>query len=58
MQLNRVMTLAVLITAAALSASAAKIKPVVVAIHTADGKDAGTVTLRPGSAEPSTCGWT
>jgi Cu-Zn family superoxide dismutase len=48
MQLNRVMTLAVLITAASLSASAAKIKPVVVAIHTADGKDAGTVTLRPG----------
>ena len=48
MQLKRVMMLAVLGTAAALSASAAKQKPVVVAIHTADGKDAGTVTLRPG----------
>jgi Cu-Zn family superoxide dismutase len=50
MQLKRTMTLAVLMTTAALSASAAKVKPVVVAIHTADGKDAGTVTLRSGKA--------
>jgi Cu-Zn family superoxide dismutase len=50
MQLKRTMTLAVLMTAAALSASAAKVKPVVVAIHTADGKDAGTITLRPAKA--------
>jgi Cu-Zn family superoxide dismutase len=50
MQRKRMMILAVLLTAAALSASAAKVKPVVVAIHTADGKDAGTITLRPGKA--------
>jgi Cu-Zn family superoxide dismutase len=48
MQLKRVLTLAVLMMAATLSANAAKQKPVVVAIHTADGKDAGTVTLRSG----------
>jgi Cu-Zn family superoxide dismutase len=48
MQLKRMMTLAVLMMTATLSASAAKVKPVVVAIHNADGKDAGTVTLRPG----------
>jgi superoxide dismutase, Cu-Zn family len=48
MQLNRIMTLTALMAAMAVSASAAKTKPVVVAIHTADGKDAGTVTLRSG----------
>ena len=48
MQFARMMTLSVLITATALSAGAAKVKPVVVVIHTADGKDAGTVTLHPG----------
>jgi superoxide dismutase, Cu-Zn family len=48
MQLNRIMTLTALMAATAVSASAAKVKPVVVAVHTADGKDAGTVTLRPG----------
>jgi Cu-Zn family superoxide dismutase len=47
MQLERTITLAVLMTAAAVSAGAAKVKPVVVAMHTADGKDAGTITLRP-----------
>jgi superoxide dismutase, Cu-Zn family len=40
MKLDRMIALAVLM-AATISASAAKIKPVVVAIHTADGKDAG-----------------
>jgi Cu-Zn family superoxide dismutase len=48
MQLNRMITLAVLMTATTISANAAKVKPVVAVIHTADGKDAGTVTLRPG----------
>ena len=48
MRLERVMTLGVFMAATALSAGAAKVKPVVVAIHTADGKDAGSVTLRPG----------
>lgn len=48
MQLERTMTLAVLMAATAISANAARVKPVVVAIHTADGKDAGTVTLSPG----------
>ena len=48
MQLERTMTLAVLMATAAISADAARVKPVVVAIHTADGKDAGTVTLSPG----------
>jgi superoxide dismutase, Cu-Zn family len=48
MQLGRMVTLAVLTTAAAVSAGAAKIKPVVVEMHTADGKDVGTITLRPG----------
>lgn len=48
MQLERVMTLALLMAATAVAAGAAKVKPVAVAIHTADGKDAGTVTLRPG----------
>jgi Cu-Zn family superoxide dismutase len=48
MQLDRMMTLAILMTAATVPANAAKVKPVIVAIHTADGKDAGTVTLRPG----------
>ena len=48
MQLKRMMSVAVLMGAATISASAAKAKPVVVAIHTADGKDAGTITLRPG----------
>jgi Cu-Zn family superoxide dismutase len=51
MQLERMMTLAVLITAAALTASAAKLKPVTVTMHTADGKDAGTITLRPGKRD-------
>ncbi len=48
MQLERMMTLAVVMAAVAASAGAAKVKPVVVAIHTADGKDAGTITVRPG----------
>ena len=48
MQLQRMTTLAVLMAAAAVGASAAKVKPVAVAMHTADGKDAGTITLRPG----------
>jgi Cu-Zn family superoxide dismutase len=47
MHLERTMAVAVLMTAAAVSAGAAKVKPVVVAMHTADGKDAGTITLRP-----------
>jgi Cu-Zn family superoxide dismutase len=49
MRLERMMTLTILMAAAGtIAAGAAKVKPVVVAIHTADGKDAGTVTLRPG----------
>ena len=48
MQLQRGMTLAVVMMAAAVAASAAKVKPVVVAMHTADGKDVGTITLRSG----------
>ena len=48
MQLARMMTMAVLMAAIAASAAAARVKPVVVAVHTADGKDAGTITLRPG----------
>jgi Cu-Zn family superoxide dismutase len=50
MQIERMMTLALVMMASAIAASAAKVKPVVVAIHTADGKDAGTITLRPGKA--------
>jgi Cu-Zn family superoxide dismutase len=41
---NRIMSVAMLAAAGALSASAAK--SVVVPMHTADGKDAGTITLR------------
>jgi Cu-Zn family superoxide dismutase len=48
MQGERIIRLAVLMAAAVLPAGAAKVKPVVVAIHTADGKDAGTITLRSG----------
>ena len=48
MQLERMLSLAVLMTATAIVAGAAKVKPVVVAIHTAEGADAGTITLRPG----------
>ncbi|HEY1580417.1 MAG TPA: superoxide dismutase family protein [Terracidiphilus sp.] len=48
MQLRQITVLAAMIAATVASASAAKVKPVVVMIHTADGKDAGTVTLRPG----------
>jgi Cu-Zn family superoxide dismutase len=48
MKVERMLTLAVLMAVTATTAGAAKEKPVVVAIHTADGKDAGTVTLRPG----------
>lgn len=48
MQLQRMMTLAVLMAAVAVGASAAKVKPVTVSMHTADGKDAGTITLRRG----------
>jgi Cu-Zn family superoxide dismutase len=48
MQFGRTTIVTVLMISAAIAASAAKVKPVVVAIHTADGKDAGTVTLRPG----------
>jgi Cu-Zn family superoxide dismutase len=47
---KRTMTLAMLLAATAVAASAAKMKPVVATIHTADGKDAGTVTLRPGKS--------
>lgn len=47
MQLQRKMTLAALMAAATMAANAAKVKPVVVVMHTADGKDAGTITLRP-----------
>jgi Cu-Zn family superoxide dismutase len=50
MVLKRSMTLAVLMAATAVAANAAKMRPVVVTIHTADGKDAGTVTLRPGKS--------
>ena len=49
MRFERMMTFTILMVAAGtIAAGAAKVKPVVVAIHTADGKDAGTVTLRPG----------
>src|SRR5689334_18690804 len=51
MQLERMMILAVLMASTAIRAGAAKVKPIVVAIHTADGKDAGTVTLRPGKKD-------
>jgi superoxide dismutase, Cu-Zn family len=51
MQLQRIMTVAVFTIAATVAASAAKIKPVVVAIHTADGKDAGTIVLRSGKRD-------
>jgi Cu-Zn family superoxide dismutase len=47
MQKMRMMAPGALMLAATLTASAAKIKPVVVPMHTADGKDAGTITLRP-----------
>ena len=50
MLLKRTITLAMLMAATAVAANAAKMKPVVVTIHTADGKDAGTVTLRPGKS--------
>jgi Cu-Zn family superoxide dismutase len=49
MRFERMMTLTILVAAAGtIAAGAAKVKPVVVEIHTADGKDAGTVTLHPG----------
>jgi superoxide dismutase, Cu-Zn family len=48
MHLKRTITPGVLMVAAALTASAAKVKPVEVRMHTADGKDAGTITLRQG----------
>ena len=49
MRFERMMTFTILMAVAGtIAAGAAKVKPVVVAIHTADGKDAGTVTLRPG----------
>lgn len=48
MHLKRTMAPGVLMVAAALTASAAKVKPVEVRMHTADGKDVGTITLRPG----------
>jgi superoxide dismutase, Cu-Zn family len=51
MKLERIIILATLMASAAAAGNAAKVKPVVVAIHTADGKDAGTVTLRPGKRE-------
>lgn len=50
MQLERIVALGILLSAAAIPAGAAKVKPVVVAIHTADGKDAGTITLRRGKS--------
>jgi len=43
---DKIMAVIALLAASALSA-AAKAKPVVVEMHTADGKDAGTITLRP-----------
>ena len=48
MQIERVIALGALMAAVVSPALAAKVKPVVVAMHTADGKDAGTVTLRSG----------
>ncbi len=45
------MALAVVACAMTVPAMAAKIKPVVVTMHTADGKDAGTVTLRAGKGD-------
>jgi Cu-Zn family superoxide dismutase len=51
MQLERMMIMAVIMAATAASAGAAKLKPVVVAVHTADGKDAGSITLRPGKRD-------
>lgn len=48
MQIERMMMLGTVLVAVAAPAMAAKVKPVVVTIHTADGKDAGSVTLRPG----------
>jgi Cu-Zn family superoxide dismutase len=50
MLLKRTIKLAMLMAATAVAANAAKMKPVVVTIQTADGKDAGTVTLRPGKS--------
>lgn len=47
MHLMRMVAPGVLILAVALTAGA-KGKSVVVSMHTADGKDAGTITLRPG----------
>ena len=48
MKLERMMALVVATAAVAAPAMAAKRKPVVVAMHTVDGKDAGTLTLRAG----------
>ncbi|HEX6773000.1 MAG TPA: superoxide dismutase family protein, partial [Acidobacteriaceae bacterium] len=46
--MKRTMAPGVLMVVAALTASAAKVKPVEVRMHTADGKDAGTITMRQG----------
>jgi superoxide dismutase, Cu-Zn family len=48
MHLERMMAALIVVAGLSTFANAAKVKPVVVAIHTADGKDAGTITLRPG----------
>ena len=47
-KLETMMTMGTVMIAAAFPAMAAKMKPVVVAIHTADGTDAGTITMRSG----------
>ena len=47
MKLERMLTLMAVVAVSSLSAMAAKVKPVVVAMHTAEGTDAGTITLRP-----------
>ena len=47
MQLKRMIAPGVFTLVAALTAGAARVKPVTVTMHTADGKDAGTITLRP-----------
>lgn len=48
MMSKRMMVVALAACAAAVPAMAAKVRPVVVSMHTADGKDAGTLTLRNG----------
>lgn len=48
MRREQIMAIALAAGAVAVPAMAAKVKPIVVTMHTADGKDAGTLTLHGG----------